>query len=67
MIKSLCFTQIDNTKDAVVCFVHRIINHKNQLLTNGIIQLSLGVLSNKTDKIYQRAIAVRTYTLKQNR
>lgn len=22
MIKALCFTQIDNTTDAVVCFVH---------------------------------------------
>lgn len=45
MVKALCFTQIDNTTEAVVCF-EEIINHKKRLLTNVVIQLSLGVRSN---------------------
>lgn len=46
VLKALCFTQINNATDAVVRFVHQIINHKQ---LNEVIQLSLGALSNKTD------------------
>lgn len=45
MIKALCFTQINNAADAVVCSVHQIIITNKQLLTNVVIRLSLGVRS----------------------
>lgn len=60
VIKALCFTQTDNTKDAVVRFCPSNCNHQNQLLAKIVIQMSLDILT-KQIKGYQRA------TKKQNK
>lgn len=61
-IKALCFTQTDNTTDAVVCFLPPRQNHNHKKTTQHMSSLDCPWASflAKTDKIYQRAIAVCT-------
>lgn len=56
-IKALCFTQINNATDAVVCFVIITRNNSWQMLS---FNRPWVFFLNKTDAIYLRAVAVCT-------